>query len=413
MKKLSIYTFIICIVAGMAMINTSCHKEHNHSAEEAEHEHVHGEECDHEHDHDHEGEHEHEHEHEHDGEHGEEGAHGEESADEITLSPEKAERFGVVAQEIQPGTFSETIKVSGQMLGAQGDVSTVTATSTGIIKLSSNAIAGKQVNAGALIATISGKNIAGGDANQQAKVALDAAKRELDRLTPLYKDKLVTASVYNEAVREYERAKLACTSPNGGGSAVAAISGTVVEVKVTDGQFVEAGEQIATVSKNARLVLRADIPTRYANLSKSVTDANFKPSNSAKTYSISSLGGKKTSAGVYSSTSPGYIPAYFEFNNNGEFISGSFAEVYLLGNQRQNVIYVPIDALTEELGNFFVYIKLDEECYQKRRVELGARDGINAEITSGIEPGETVVIKGAMIVKMASHTGAIPHSHSH
>ena len=74
---------------------------------------------------------------------------------------------------------------------------------------------------------------------------------------------------------------------------------------------------------------------------------------------------------------------------------------------------VPITAISEQQGLYYVYVQLDEECYQRREVELGADDGLRVRILSGLEPGERVVTRGAVNLKMASASGAIPHGHEH
>ena len=93
---------------------------------------------------------------------------------------------------------------------------------------------------------------------------------------------------------------------------------------------------------------------------------------------------------------------------------GSFVEVYLIGAKRDNVITLPLTALTEEQGVNFVYIQVDDEGYMKREVKLGPTDGELVEILSGLTPGENVVTEGAIHVKLASAKAAIPaHNHNH
>ena len=78
------------------------------------------------------------------------------------------------------------------------------------------------------------------------------------------------------------------------------------------------------------------------------------------------------------------------------------------------MITVPVSALTEEQGLYFVYLKLDEECYRKQEVAVGASDGIRVEIISGLHEGDNVVTHGAYNVKLASASNAIPaHTHNH
>ena len=60
-----------------------------------------------------------------------------------------------------------------------------------------------------------------------------------------------------------------------------------------------------------------------------------------------------------------------------------------------------------------MFIQIDEDCYEKRLVTIGQTDGENVEIVSGITGGEKVVTEGAVFVKLASNSGAIPEGHSH
>ena len=75
---------------------------------------------------------------------------------------------------------------------------------------------------------------------------------------------------------------------------------------------------------------------------------------------------------------------------------------------------VPVSALTEEQGAYFVYVRMCEESYRKQPVSLGLSDGNRVEIVSGLEGGEQVVTEGAIYVKLASASNAIPaHTHNH
>lgn len=364
----------------------------------------------HEHEHGEEHEHEHEHEHGHD-EHGEQHADG-----EIVFSPEKAERFNVKTTKVALSDFNEIIKVSGQICAAQGDEHTIIARSSGAIKLNSNAVVSSSISAGASIGYISAKNIVGGDANDNARISYLSAKKELDRITPLYKDKIVTEKEYIVAKENYEKAKIAYNSHNSssGSSATSAISGTITRLCVADGEYVEIGAPIAVVSKNAKLNLRADLPERYAANLPMIKSALFKPSYSESTIDLKELNGRRISSNTAVASTPGYIPVMFEFNNNGKVVPGSFAEVYLVGSSKPNSLVLPIEAVTEEQGEYFVYARLDEDCYMKKSVTLGMNNGKDVEILSGISAGDEIVTSGAVIIKMAANTGAVPgHNHNH
>ncbi|MDR2414405.1 MAG: efflux transporter periplasmic adaptor subunit, partial [Odoribacteraceae bacterium] len=66
-------------------------------------------------------------------------AHG----DVISFTHEQAANISFAVQEIQPTTFHQVIKTSGQILPATGEEAIVAATSHGIISFSSNLSEGK------------------------------------------------------------------------------------------------------------------------------------------------------------------------------------------------------------------------------------------------------------------------------
>ena len=90
------------------------------------------------------------------------------------------------------------------------------------------------------------------------------------------------------------------------------------------------------------------------------------------------------------------------------------AEVYLKSFPRPDALVIPVSSLIEEQGNFFVYVQAEGESFQKREVQLGANDGINVQVLSGVSEGERVVTKGAYQIKLSSMSGTMPaHGHEH
>ena len=132
------------------------------------------------HNHDHEG---HNHEME---EHNHEAEEHEHSTDEIIFEHSKAEKMGVKSMVISPTPFNSIIKVSGEIISAQGDSYVVSAPSAGIVRFSKNITAGSKVNAGATICSISGDKLVGGDSNSAARITYKAAKRDFEIIELLF-----------------------------------------------------------------------------------------------------------------------------------------------------------------------------------------------------------------------------------
>ncbi|MCI8997975.1 MAG: efflux RND transporter periplasmic adaptor subunit [Muribaculaceae bacterium] len=334
--------------------------------------------------------------------------------DEIIVKPEDAKRFGIGVEVVAATPFNEVVKVIGEVLPVASDQAIVSAPTSGIVRLAGGITQGSGVTAGQRIASISAKGVTGGDPNEAAKVTLDAAKRELDRITPLYDDGIVTKKDYNDALQAYESAKTAYSRPAAGGGASSPINGIVSNMMVADGEYVEAGQPIATIARSTRLTLKALLPQKYISFLPLIETANIIPAQSESVISLKENGGKLLSSSVSGGNDiQGYIPVYFTFDNNGAVAPGSAADVYLIGNMRGATLTVPVSALTEQMGESFVYVKEDDHGYDKRNVKVGRNDGKRVEILSGIAEGDSVVTQGVTFVRLAETSTVVPEGHSH
>lgn len=365
---------------------------------------------------------------EHAHEHGEEGhSHEEEMhagekaghSDEIILAPEKAKAAGVEAETVRAGSFRNVIHTSGQVLAAQGEEATVVAASSGVVSFSRKVAEGMQVGKGTELLSVSAAHIQDGDPVQKAKVAYEKAKEEYERAQKLVSSQIVSQKDFAALREAYENARLTyeALKPSKSGKGVSVkspISGFIKACLVKEGDYVTVGQPLMTVTQTRRLVLKAEVSERYYAQLSQVVSANFQTPYNNKVYSLENLGGKLLSFGKSSGDTSYYVPVTFEFDNRGDMVPGSFVEVYLLSGERSGVLNLPLSALTEEQGVYFVYLKLDEECYKKQEVKLGTSDGSRVEILSGIKDGDTVVTRGAIHVKLASASNAIPaHTHNH
>lgn len=365
---------------------------------------------------------------EHAHEHGEEGhSHEEEMhagekaghSDEIILAPEKAKAAGVEAETVRAGSFRNVIHTSGQVLAAQGEEATVVAASSGVVSFSRKVAEGMQVGKGTELLSVSAAHIQDGDPVQKAKVAYEKAKEEYERAQKLVSSQIVSQKDFAALREAYENARLTyeALKPSKSGKGVSVkspISGFIKACLVKEGDYVTVGQPLMTVTQTRRLVLKAGVSERYYAQLSQVVSANFQTPYNNKVYSLENLGGKLLSFGKSSGDTSYYVPVTFEFDNRGDMVPGSFVEVYLLSGERSGVLSLPLSALTEEQGVYFVYLKLDEECYKKQEVKLGTSDGSRVEILSGIKDGDTVVTRGAIHVKLASASNAIPaHTHNH
>lgn len=363
-----------------------------------------------------------EHEHDHEMHHEEEEAHAHEAhgAGEVVFKKQDAEAIGLQTQTVQPGVFSEVIKTSGQIQSAQGSETVLVATVPGLVTLGDTRfVDGTAVRKGQPVLSLASNTLSDGDVATRVKNAYQTAKQEFERMEQLIGDKIVSQKDYEQARLTYENAKVAYDAIQGkqsvrGVAVTAPMTGFLKNILVKEGDYVTVGQPLATISQNNRLLLRADVSEKnYARLPM-IRSAHFKTPYDDKVYKLDDLDGRLLSYGKSSGNNSFYIPVLFEFDNKGAVIAGSYVEVYLLGKPMEQVLSVPTSALVEEQGLYCVYLRLDEDCYKKQYVTLGAGNGEAVQILSGLKTGDEVVTKGAYQIKLASASNAIPaHTHHH
>lgn len=379
-------TLVMALSVGLLASLASCggHKHHDHDAEE---------------------------------EHSESGHHH--SPDDIILEPQKAQAAGVESSIVHRGTFHDVILVSGSLMAASCDETTIVATVSGVVDHAQHISEGMAISQGTTVYHIKSDKLQDGDQAQRARISYLAAKREYDRALPLVQDKIISEKDFNVIRTEYETARLAYeaigSSTSSRGVAVKSpVSGYMKECKVQDGDYVEVGTPLMVVTRNKHLYLRAEVPVRYYSSLSKITSAKFRTQYSDDIINLQDVGGTLMSSGKSAVSTSSYVPVTFQLDNKGDIVPGSYAEVYLITGERDGVLCVPTTALTEEQGVYYVYIQKDKHSYRKQEVQLGATDGEYTEITSGLKDGQRVVTKGAINVKLAAASNVIPaHNHNH
>lgn len=339
---------------------------------------------------------------------------------EILFSPQQAKAAGLQTEKIKALPFERTIKVSGKILTASGDQHTVSAPASGIISVVGRPLTvGMAVNAGQTLFSISSKGLEQSDASVAIKIRYDAAKREYERAKALIADRIISQVEFTAIEEAYRTAAadmstIANRAVSGNVAATSPISGYLIEQLAQPGQFVAQGTPLALISQNKRLQLRAEVPQQYASQVAEIVSANFvMPYADGKSYSLSGMNGKKISSGKSADASAGYIPVIFEFDNKAGIVPGTFVETYLMSGNYSDAITVPVSALTEDQGLYFVYIRIDDHAYRKQEVKTGSSNGQRIEILEGVKPGDEVVITAVTYLKLAANAGQIPAGHSH
>lgn len=318
--------------------------------------------------------------------------------------------------------FGAIIRTMAQVQPSQGDERVVTAKTSGIVVIpEAGLVDGKSVSAGQTLFYIESSDMADNNLSvryQEAESNYSLTKKEYERKQELAKDKIVSESDLLQAKANYETAQAVYNNLRrnftaGRHSVTAPISGFVKQLLVRNGEYIEAGEPIVSVSQNRNLFIKAEIQPKYYSLLNNISGAKFRILNDDAIYSLDDLNGRLVSYGKSVETNRPLLPIVFQVDNTVEMLPGSFVEMYIRSRGEQSVITVPNVSLVEEMGNYFVYVQLTPEYFEKREVKIGQTDGERTEILSGLNGQERVVAKGAVLVKLAQATGSLDAESGH
>ncbi len=344
------------------------------------------------------------------------------SSNGVTFSKEMSWTVDFSTEESRTEPFGQVIRTMAQVQPSQGDERVITAKTSGMVVFPENGmIDGKAVHAGQTLFFIESGDMADNNLAvryREAESNYNLTKKEYERKQALAKDKIVSEKELLQAKTDFETAEATYNNlrknfASGRQSVTAPISGFVKQLLVRNGEYVEAGQPVAAVSQNRNLFIKAEIQPRYFSLLENITEANLRMLNDPTVYTLEELGGRLVSYGKSTGTDNPLIPVVFQVNNSAKLLPGSFVELYIKTSNSQPAVTVSNLSLVEEMGNYFVFVQLTPEFFEKREVKIGKTDGIRTEILSGIQSGERIVAKGAVLVKLSQATGTLDAHSGH
>ena len=299
---------------------------------------------------------------------------------------------------------------------------------------------GLEVNRDKLLAVIAPRLGAEADAAslelsiERARLDLEHAKRERKRLEGLFKEgavpeKRVIAARHEEQVahaeltaasrrlEHYRRIQHAQGAKNPGGIAVRSpIAGTVAEVHVAPGAFLEEGQKLFHIVDLDRLWLEAQIPEADIGRVRKTSGAWFEIEGFAQPFEVSrEVGAEIVALGGVVNPESRTVPLMLEFPNPQRLLPvGLFARVHVLTGETATGPVIPRSAVVDESGEAVAYVQIEGEAFERRVLKLGVQDSDRVQVIEGLKAGERVVTRGAYFVHLAASSTALPaHGHPH
>lgn len=330
----------------------------------------------------------------------------------LGLRTERAKRGAISASAGQVGTV--IARPTGQLAVVAPFSGRVFPPDGGFVRL------GEDVKKGQVLGTLR-QSIGGADSAQLALARTEAASRvaaaeariklsegELSRLKKLIgvvaeKDVAAAESEVAVAKADLLRAKADRGALSGGigvQTLTSNLAGTVVLAKAAAGEQVSEGTELFRIVDLSALWVEVRVPEGTITIAENlgeraqmalVTDMSVR--FEGRRVAISSLVDPATRT----------VQVIFEVDNKDRRLRvGALVDVALSQGAAIESVVIPSHALLDRNGQPVVAVKTGPETFEVRAVAVGPRGAGSVGITSGIRPGERVVVEGAMTVLMAA-----------
>lgn len=326
----------------------------------------------------------------------------------VKLNPKS--RAYVVTQKLELATSTPIVRSPARVAFKDGAMSEVDTPMPGRI-IDVKVAVGDRVKKDQVLVTLTSPDAAAARAALTGAVAgMDAAQQEATRQDHMAQtgvgvesDRVAAQSRLRQAQAELERARSAVALLGGGGGSTiivtAPIDGTVIARHATVGQVAQpGGESMFQIGNPTSLWVVAEVFERDLRSVHEGADVDIDLSTRAQP-----VHGVVQSIGSAMTGSLRTAPVYITLTDTVDGVrAGMFARAAIRAPAGETMVLPAEAVLIKDGKTFLVYVKTGEDLYTAHPVEIGASIGGKVEIRSGLQPGDDVVIKGALLLDGAA-----------
>lgn len=238
------------------------------------------------------------------------------------------------------------------------------------------------------------------------KVELESANNELQRGRELIEKKFIS----QDRLEDLEFAQRAASAQRDAASASFAVArkqlsdsnlkapftGTIEDVMVQQGDYLNPGQAVATLADFSKLRIRAGISARQSSLFHKGQAVGV----SFAALGIAEAGAEVASIGRIANSSTGNYPMeiWLEGESFSQVREGMVATIRATMSSGQDVVQIPSRAIVRRDGQAVVFVVSDGRA-ELRPVRSGRSTIERIEIVEGLQAGEIVVVDGQFALR--------------
>ncbi len=318
----------------------------------------------------------------------------------VRIGASRQQLIGVSTELVRRGPASHTVRVLGRVAADEARLYRIIAATDGWIRELGPNTAGSSVKKDQVLATYYTTNLLASaqtfvyalTTNDQTQPGYLGAQRGPTVLSlQIAIDSLRSLGMSELQIEELRKTRQATSEIN----IYSPISGFVLARNISPAQRFDKGAEMYRIADLSRVWVLADVFENDARLAQLVTSATVR-------YRGQSIPARLANASSVFDAATRTLKIRLEVDNPGATLRPDMFVDTEFQVSLSSALTVPVDAVLDSGLRKTVFVDRGNGYFEPRRVETGARLGDRLMITSGLAPGERIVVSGNFLIDSES-----------
>ena len=324
----------------------------------------------------------------------------------VELTPAEITAAGVQVAEVRTAALKTDIAAFGRVEEPEAQLAAVSARIGGRVDKLYVQYTGERVRSGQPVADIYSPEVATAiEEYHLAEENRNQLKQSDDAFARTQADALVKASQHKLELWGISGKQSDAPENNGVPhiTIYSYASGTVVDRKVTQGQYVNAGDTLFTVADLNQVWIKADVYEEQLPQIRQGQEVEI----TAESLPNRTLHGHVDFIEPAANPQTRTVPVHVHVANpEMRLLPGMFVSATFISRAAQQSIVVPRSAVLDTGTRKIVYLARPNGVFEAREVQVGAATEDLFPVTSGLALGDIVVLNGNFLIDSQAHLGS-------